>query len=110
MKTVFEVTVYEPEIMGQQRDWCEQCESTPAGQRWLCPNAANHLVDMRESPFITSTNIRWAIVKAICEEMGYDFDQIEEGMQAGEHFRHVAAELAPGEGKFGVEVEFKERK
>lgn len=26
------------------QDWCEVCKDTPAGQRWLCPNAANHRV------------------------------------------------------------------
>lgn len=25
-----------------RRDWCEVCENDPAGQRWLCPNVANH--------------------------------------------------------------------
>lgn len=25
-----------------RRDWCELCIDSPAGTRWLCPNAVNH--------------------------------------------------------------------
>lgn len=55
-----------PETYPERSDSCDQCESSPAGTRWLCPNANEHpTIETRVCCW------KWALVQAsgkvICE-------------------------------------------